>query len=121
MLPVVVCTGMILADLARPVTPEEYAQILQQRLRHEPLGPGVRAYYLAKGRVLACFLRKGMTDYQVGRILGMTGGGGFGNAHCWYQGYFPLGVWVEYRVDWIEVEGEEKPRWVVEKVEVFPP
>ena len=50
--------GMLLADLARPASPEEYHRVIgQQVLRHEPLRPEVRAYYLAKGRVLAWFLR----------------------------------------------------------------
>jgi hypothetical protein len=48
MLPLVVTAGVLLADLASPVTPEEYAHImLQQVARHEPLSEEGRAYYLA--------------------------------------------------------------------------
>jgi hypothetical protein len=45
MLPLVVSAGVLLADLARPVTPEEYRRVIgQQVLRHEPLRPEVRAW-----------------------------------------------------------------------------
>jgi hypothetical protein len=76
MLPVVVTTGLICADLARPVSQEEYARVmLQETVWHEPLGEEARDYYLARGRVLAGFLRPGMTAEEVHRILGIRASG----------------------------------------------
>jgi hypothetical protein len=122
MLPVVVCAGMALVDLARPVTPEEYAQIYPHLDRKEGLSAKTQAYYCAKGWVLACFLKKGMTSYQVGRTLGKTLlAGGDGRFNWCRQGYYPLGVVVKYRAEWIEVEGEKRPLWVVEDVEAGRP
>ena len=81
MLPLVVTAGVLLADLARPVSPEEYRRVIgQQVLLHEPMRPEVRAYYLAKGRVLAGSLRKGMTDEAV---LGVRANGWFGAGEWW--------------------------------------
>jgi hypothetical protein len=60
MLPLVVSAGVLLAGLASPLPLEEYRRVIgQQVLLHEPLSPGVRAYYLAKGQVLAGFLHQG--------------------------------------------------------------
>ena len=40
MVPVVVTAGVLLADLARPVSPEEYRRVIgRQALLHEPLSP----------------------------------------------------------------------------------
>ena len=50
-LPFVITAGVLWADLATPLTPEEYRRVIgQQVLLHEPLRPEVRAYYLAKRR-----------------------------------------------------------------------
>jgi hypothetical protein len=64
MLPLVVIAGMFLADLARPVTQAEYAQVMFQKVAwHELLSDEARANYLASGaRVLAGFLHPGMTE-----------------------------------------------------------
>jgi hypothetical protein len=71
MLPLIVCAGVLWADLARPFSPEEYRRVIgQQVLRHEPLPAAIRAYYRAKRRVLACFLHKGMTTGEVREVLG---------------------------------------------------
>jgi hypothetical protein len=76
LLPVVICAGVLLADLARPVSLEEYRRAIgQQVLLHEPLRPEIRASYLAKGRVLAAFLPKGMSDGEVRRGLGVRPSG----------------------------------------------
>jgi hypothetical protein len=61
----VVSVGALLAGLARPVTPEEYRQVIgRQVLRHESMSKEVRDYYLAKGQVLACLLHRGMTPLR---------------------------------------------------------
>ena len=57
MLPLVVCAGVLWADLARPLTQAEYTHVMvQQVVWHEPLSDEARVYYLARGRVLADFL-----------------------------------------------------------------
>src|SRR5262245_50177045 len=49
-LPPVVTAGVLLADLARPVSPEEYRRIIgQQVVLHEPLSAETRAYYQVGG------------------------------------------------------------------------
>jgi hypothetical protein len=84
------------------------------------MSAGARAHYLAKGRFLTRFLKKGMTDEEVERLLGVPASGGFGSA-CWYFGYFPLGVGVWYRLGEIEADGKRQPRFVVKEVEIAPP
>jgi hypothetical protein len=122
MLPVVVCGGVLWADLATPLTPEEYRRVIgQQVLLHEPMQPEVRAYYLAKGRVLACFLHKGMTDGEVRRVLGVRADGWVRAGTWWEDRYSLLGVRVRYRVAEVEVAGERGPGLVVEEVKATPP
>ena len=103
MLPVVMCAGVLLADLARPVRPEEYRRVIgQQVLLHEPMPSEVRAYYLAKGRVLAGFLRVGMTDGEVREDLGVRPSGWVQEedqeGERWTHHYALLGLMVCYHV-----------------------
>jgi hypothetical protein len=88
-------------------------------LRHEPLRPEVRAYYLAKGRVLAAFLHKGMTDEEVRGVLGVRASGWIRSGERWEDTYSLLGLTVRYRV--AEVAGESGLGLVVEEVKSTPP
>jgi hypothetical protein len=55
---------------------EEYHRVIaQQVLSHDPLPPATRAYYLAKGLVLASFLWPGMSAEEVRRVLGVRANG----------------------------------------------
>jgi hypothetical protein len=121
MLPLVASAGVLLADLARPVSREEYAQVmLQQVLLREPLSPEVRAYYLAKGRVLAGFLRVGMTDGEVRRVLGVRASGWVRIGDQWTDTYSLLGLTVRYRVAEVEAAGPGRPGLVLEEVAEAP-
>ena len=88
-------------------------------LVHEPLTPEVRAYYLAKERVLAGLLHKGMTDGEVRRVLGVRADGWVRAGTWWEDRYSLLGVRVRYRV--AEVAGGSGLELVVEEVEATPP
>jgi hypothetical protein len=120
MLLLVVSAGVLLADLARPVSPEEYHRVVgQQVLSHAPLPPSTRAYYLAKGRVLAGFLRPGMSAEEVRGIVGVRADGWVQEEERWTDTYSLLGLTVRYRVT---ENGEEGPaERVVEAVEATPP
>jgi hypothetical protein len=122
MLSAVAIAGMFFADLTRPLTPEEYAQVITHEvLLHEPLSPEVRSYYLAKGRVLAGFLREGMTNVEVRQVLGVRPSGWVFEGARWSSCYAPLGVTVRYRVAEAEVAGRERLELLVQEVETTPP
>ena len=72
MLYLVLTAATALHWLAAPVTPDEYAGlVLQQVVRREPPSPETRAWYRAKGWVLACFLGKGMSKAEVRWVVGV--------------------------------------------------
>jgi hypothetical protein len=122
MLPLVVSAAVLWADLARPVSSEEYRRVMgQQVLLHEPLSPEVRAYYLAKGRVLAGILHKGMTDEEVRRVLGVRPNGWVRAGTWWEDRYSLLGLTIRYRVAEVEDAGERRLGLVVEDVQLTPP
>jgi hypothetical protein len=122
MLPLVVTAAALWADLARPVSPEEHRRVIgQQALLHEPLSLEVRAYYLAKGQVLACFLHQGMTDGEVRRVLGVRADGWVRAGESWTDTYSLLGLTVRYRVAEIEVAGKSRIGLVVEGVQATSP
>jgi hypothetical protein len=115
MLALVVSAGVLWADLARPVSPEEYRRVLgHQILRHEPIRPEVRAYYLAKGGILAGFLHKGMSAEEVRRVLGIRPNGWVRAGERWEDSYSLLGMTVRYRV--AEVAGGSRLGLVIEEV-----
>jgi hypothetical protein len=122
MLPLVVTAGALWADLASPLTPEEYRQVIgQQVLLHEPLRPEVRAYYRAKGRVLAGFLRPGMSSEEVRRVLGVRPNG-WVRAGTWIEDtYSLLGLTVRYRIAEVGAAGKERLELLVEEVQATPP
>jgi hypothetical protein len=115
MLLLVVSAAALWADLARSVSPEEYPRVIgQQVLTHQPLSPEVRAYYLAKGRILAAFLHKGMTAEEVRRVLGVRANGWVRSGERWEDSYSLLGITVRYRV--AEVAGGSRLGLVIEEV-----
>jgi hypothetical protein len=121
MLPAVVVAGMFFADLARPVTPEEYAQVMAHEvLLHEPLSDEALAYYRAKGQVLACLLQEGMTRADVHRALGVQASGWFWSGEL-TETISLLGVTVRYRPAEVEVAGRKRLELVVEEVATSPP
>jgi hypothetical protein len=120
MLPVVVTAGMLLNDLASPLTPEEYTHhMLWESVWHEPLPPEVREHYFAKGRLLAGFLYPGMTAEEVRGVVSVRANGWVQEGGWWTHTYSLLGLTVRYRVS--EVAGESRPWLVVEEVEATPP
>jgi hypothetical protein len=122
MLPLVVSAGVLLADLARPVSPAEYAQVLVQgAVWHEPPGEEARASYLAKGRVLGCFLRKGMTEVEVHRVVGVRPGGGVRAGDRQTDTYRLLGLQVHYRLAEVDMAETKEFELVGERVEATPP
>ncbi len=122
MLPVVVTAGVLGADVVTPVSPAEYTQVmLLEAVWHEPLSEELRDYYLAKGRLLAGFLREGMTDVEVRRTLGVRPSDWVFDGAGWSNTYAPLGVTVRYRVAEAEVAGRERLELVVEEVEATLP
>jgi hypothetical protein len=122
MLSAVAFDGMFFADLTRPVTPEEYAQVMAHEvLLHEPLPPQVRAHYFAKGRLLASFLRFDMTESEVRQVLGARPSGWVFDGVRWSNTYSLLGLTVRYRIAVGEVAGREQLELLVEEVEAIPP
>jgi hypothetical protein len=93
--------------------------MLQQVAWHEPLSPEVRAYYLAKGRVLAGLLRPGMSAEEVRRVLGVRASGWVQVGEQWTDTYSLLGVTVRNRG--AEGTGERRVGLVVEEVQATPP
>jgi hypothetical protein len=121
MLPLVVA-GVLWADLAMPLTQAEYAQVMvQQVVWHEPLSEEARAYYLAKGRVLAGFLHEGMTEPEVWNVLGVRPSGWVRAQGSWEDHYGLLGLVVHYRVTEVGPPGKERLELVVEEVQATPP
>jgi hypothetical protein len=124
MLRPVVSAAVFWANLATPVSEEEYAQVMLQRaVWHEPLSAEARDYYyLAKGRFLAGFLREGMTDAEVRETLGARPSSWVEEedqeGERWAHHYSLLGLKVRSRVgvvagDWptvLVVEWSRPPR-----------
>jgi hypothetical protein len=100
MLSAVAVVGFVLADLVRPVAPEEYVQVMaHEALLHEPLPPEVREYYFVKGRLLAGLLRAGMTEAEVRGVLGVRPNGWVFDGERWMYSYSLLGLTVRYKLD----------------------
>jgi hypothetical protein len=120
MLPLVLTAGVLWADLARPLTQEENGRVIElQVLLHEPLPPEVRAYYLAKGRLLAGFLHPGVTEEEVRQVLGIRPSGWAQEGERWTHTCSLLGLTVRYRVAGLAVGNGLG--LVVEEVEATPP
>jgi hypothetical protein len=117
MLPLVVSAGVLLADLARPLTQAEYTQVMVQQVAwHEPLSDEARAYYLLRGRVLAGLLHEGMTEPEVWKVLGVRPSGWVRAQGSWEDYYALLGLVVRYRVAEVGPAGKERLELVVEEV-----
>jgi hypothetical protein len=88
--------------------------MVQQAVWHEPLSEEARAYYLAKGRILAGLLHPGMTEPEVWKILGVRPSGWVRAQGSWEDYYGLLGLVVRYRI--AEVAGGSRLALVVEAV-----
>lgn len=110
-----VLTGCLLSGLFRPVSREESYLLVNQRPANISLANFLR------GRLLASFVKKGMTGDEVEKIMGWSslGGGTLSNQFAFYS---PVGVTVWYRLEFFKVAGEEKQdcRYVVRIVQPPP-
>jgi hypothetical protein len=113
----IVLTGCLLSDLICPVSIEEAGRLADQQSSITSFAN------LLRGRVLACSIKKGMTDREVHDKLGRpTFGGSSCGLQCWHDVYDCLGVAVDYDAEWYTVAGEKERqfRWIVRSVRVAP-
>jgi hypothetical protein len=115
-------TALFWADLANPLALEEYAGlVLQEVVLREPPSAETRAYYRAKGWGLGCFLRKGMTELEVHRVVGVRPGGGVRVGDRQTDTYRLLGLQVHYRLAEVDMAETKELELVGERVEATPP
>src|SRR5262245_44247019 len=109
--------ALFFSDLPKPVKQKETTHIVQCL----PLSPGREFCYRVRGRILARFIRKDMTQVQVEQLLGPSLFGGVDAGVWWRRDYYPFGVSVTYEIENTSVAGNTfRSKESVSKVHVSP-